>query len=145
MLLADADRFEHRVRQPLALVANVRDVHGVGTPQLLTEREQFIGRGKCTRGVDQSGAHAPADGVGARSSMPIAAMRSAPWPTSGATLVEGRAESKRSRKLAKSDQRQSRSGPTPRARSRNCSARPGSADMGAGEKPHSPTTSVVTP
>ena len=53
---------------------------------------------------------ASSDGSGARSSMPIAAMRSAPWPTSGATLFAGRASSSRIEKRVERRPAQSRSG-----------------------------------
>ena len=80
--------------------------------------------------------------VGGRCSNPIAAIRRVPWPTKGATLPVSPACRSRSSQEPKLVHPQSSWGERNAAHSRS-SPPPGGA--GAGEKPHIPVTSVVTP
>ena len=80
--------------------------------------------------------------VGGRRSNPIAAIRSVPWPTKGTTLPVSPAPRSRSSQEPKPVQFQSSWGDRNAAHSRRS---PPPSGAGAGEKPHMPVTSVVTP
>src|SRR5262249_26147445 len=82
-------------------------------------------------------------GVSARLSPPTVAMRSAPWPTNWTTLTEVPRPRKWSRYSPKLCQVADGLLPMPPIQLRTASCMPGA--MGPGEKPHMPTTSVVTP
>ena len=72
----------------------------------------------------------------------MAAIRSVPWPTKGATLPVSPAARSRSSQEPKPVHVQSNWGERKAAHSRS---RPPPGGAGAGEKPHMPVTSVVTP
>lgn len=81
-------------------------------------------------------------GRGARRSNPMAPIRSVPWPTTGTTLTASPAARRRSSQEPKPVQSHGIPGARNAAHSRR---RPPPAGAGAGEKPHIPVTSVVTP